>query len=143
MTGLLHQIEIDRPASKVYDRLTSAAGLRGWWTGDSVAKPEVGSIAEFGFGERSTRFRMRVDELVPDRRVVWSCIGDVEEWRGTRLVWEIVGDANQCALKFRHADWRSTTDWFAPCNTTWGHLMHYLKGYAEGARPGPFFTGKA
>ena len=29
---------------------------------------------------------------------------------------------------------------FAMCNSSWGELMHRLKGYAEGKNPGPLWT---
>lgn len=141
MTDMFHQIAIEAPAADVFSALTEEAGLRSWWTGDSSCDAAVGNIAEFGFGDRATVFRMRIDELVEDERVVWYCIGDVDEWRGTRLVWELGVDGTTTVLRFTHADWRSTDGWYAPCNTTWGALMHRLKEYAEGERPGPLFTG--
>jgi len=139
MTDLLHQIGIKAPAAAVYDAIVDADGLRGWWTSDSVAVPRVGSVAEFGFGRRSTVFRMRIEELVPARRVVWACLGDPEEWAGTRLTWSLSVDADGTMLHFVHAGWRATDGMLAPCNSTWGELMHRLRDFAEGRRPGPHF----
>ena len=141
MADMLHQIQIKATPEKVYEALTTHTGLRSWWTSDSVAKPEVGSIAEFGFNNRATVFRMRVAELKPNQRVVWECLGDLDEWIGTRLVWELRPNNNFTELRFAHANWRSTEGWFATCNSTWGELMHRLKNYAEGKAPGPHFQG--
>jgi uncharacterized protein YndB with AHSA1/START domain len=87
MADMLHQIHIKAAPEKVYEALTTDAGLRSWWTNDSVAKPEVGSVAEFGFNDRATVFSMRVTELKPNQRVVWECLGNIDEWIGARLVW--------------------------------------------------------
>ena len=54
MADLHHKIEIEASPEKVYEAITTAEGLRSWWTGDSVAEPRVGSIAEFGFFNRET-----------------------------------------------------------------------------------------
>jgi hypothetical protein len=35
--------------------------------------------------------------------------------------------------------WRSETDYFLNCNTTWGELMYRLKSAAEGKPRGPLF----
>ena len=141
MADMLHRMQINASPAKVYEALTTQAGLRGWWTGDSVAEPRVGSVAEFGFGNRATLFCMRTDELIPEERVVWTCVGDVEEWKGTRLIWELRRSNDSTELRFTHGNWRATDGWFATCNSTWGALMYRLKDYAEGKAPGPFFTG--
>jgi len=142
MAEMLHQIQIKASPEKVYEALTAQNGLRSWWTSDTVAKPEVGSVAEFGFNNRATVFRMRVAELTPNQHVIWECLGDIDEWIGTRLIWELkAADNNFTNLRFTHANWRSTEGWFAMCNSTWGELIHRLKNFAEGKTPGPHFKG--
>ncbi len=140
MADMHHEISIAAAPEKVYEALTAEEGLRSWWTADSVAESTVGSIAEFGFMNRGTVFRMRVDELVPGKRVVWSCLGDPEEWKDTKLVWDITHENGKSTLQFTHGDWRQVTRVFAFCNSTWGALMHRLKDYGEGKDPGPLFT---
>jgi hypothetical protein len=97
----------------------------------------------FGFGNRASVFRMRVDRLVPAQRVVWTCLGDVPEWKGTRLRFELTAHGAGTTLRFTHAGWRSTRGYFATCNSTWGELMHRLKAHVEGKKPGPHFSGTA
>lgn len=142
MAEMLHQITIDAAPRAVLAALTTESGLRGWWTNDVVARPEVGSVAEFGFGNRATVFRMKLAELGP-ARVVWDCLGDQDEWRGTRLAWDLAADDKATILRFRHAGWARDDGWFALCNTTWGALMHRLKDHVEGRAPGPLFSGAA
>ena len=68
-------------------RHRNAGGLRGWWTADTKTDEKVGGKAEFGFDKRGMVFRMRIEKLDPDRRVVWSCHGDHQEWADTVLTW--------------------------------------------------------
>ncbi len=139
MAEMHHEIRIEAPPEKVFQALTTREGLSAWWTDDCRAAPRVGSVAEFGFYRRAMLFRMRIDELQPGARVVWTCLGDHEEWKGTRLSWEIsVRDAGT-VLHFTHGNWWATSPFFASCNSTWGELMHHLKAYAEGKAPGPHF----
>src|ERR1700674_240575 len=118
MADMLHQVFVNAPPEKVYDAISAQDGLRGWWTTDSVAEPRVGSVAEFGFGKRKTLFRMSILELSPSRRIVWECLGDVDEWKGTRLIWEMTPKEQGTELRFTHGNWRSTDGWFATCNST-------------------------
>jgi uncharacterized protein YndB with AHSA1/START domain len=140
MADMRHAIEIEAPPEKVYEALTTSEGLRSWWTGDSQAEAKVGSVAEFGFFNRETVFRMQIDKLRPKKRVVWSCVGGPDEWVGTVLTWVLSRDGEGTKLRFKHGKWRSTKGAFAHCNSTWGALMYRLKAYAEGKSPGPHFT---
>lgn len=140
MPEMYHEIQVQAPPEKVYQAIATREGLRSWWTSDTVAEPRVGSVAEFGFHSRAGVFRMRVEELQPGRRVVWACLGDPDEWRGTRLTWELSAKNGGTLLRFVHAGWCSTGGIFATCNSTWGELMYRLKNYAEGKAPGPHWT---
>lgn len=137
MAEMFHQVEIDTTPEKVYEAITTEEGLRSWWTADCIAEPLKGSIAQFGFNHRAVVFRMRIEELSPHRRIVWKCIGDFEAWNDTVLSWAISPQGSVTVLHLTHGMWRSTTGWFAPCNSTWGELMYRLKGYLEGRAPGP------
>jgi uncharacterized protein YndB with AHSA1/START domain len=139
MAEMHHEIQITTASDKVYQALTTQAGLRSWWTADSHAEPRVGSTAEFGFNKKSVVFKMRIDELTPGQRVVWSCVGDHDEWRGTKLTWDISHKDGVTTLRFNHNNWRSATDFFASCNSTWGMLMYRLKDAVEGKSPGPYW----
>ena len=97
----------------------------------------MGSITEFGFGNRATVFRTRIAELQPNTRLVWECLGDVNEWNGTQLTWDLCEQEGKTEVCVTQGNWRSTDGWFALCNTTWGELMYRLKNHVEGKAPGP------
>jgi len=142
MAEMLHEIDIDAAPEMVFRALTTEAGLMEWWTLDVEMTAAQGSVATFGFYDRSTVFRMRVDELVKDKLVRWTCLGDSEEWVGTSLLFELGKDeGGGTALRFSHTGWRSVTGFFRQCNTTWGALMYRLRDYCEGKNPGAFFPG--
>jgi hypothetical protein len=58
----------------VFDAITTADGLRGFWTPDSDAEPTLGSVARFGFSKAPVDLRMRIE--LESGRVAWSCLGD-------------------------------------------------------------------
>lgn len=140
MPDLLHEVNIEASPRKVYDALATQTGLRGWWTADSTADERVGGHAQFGFMKRAVVFKMTIEELTPPARVVWACHGDRDEWRGTKLTWEVVPEGQGAILRFRHANWQTASHFFASCNSTWGELMYRLKAYVEGKNPGPHWT---
>jgi uncharacterized protein YndB with AHSA1/START domain len=137
MIELDHEIEIEASPNEVYEALVTQVGLRRWWTADSTAEPKEGSIATFGFGKRSTVFRMRLDELVPGKSVRWTCVGELPEWTNTRLAWSISTQDRATRLHLTHTDPKGTSGSCASRNSTWGELMYRLKAYVEGKNPGP------
>ena len=137
MAELRHQIPITAAPQKVYAAIATQTGLREWWTADSRAEEEVGGKAEFGFDRRGMVFRMDIQQLDPGKRVVWSCHGDHPEWKGTLLTWDLSPQDVGTILRFTQGGWKSITDFYATCNSTWGELMYRLKDYVEGKNPGP------
>jgi uncharacterized protein YndB with AHSA1/START domain len=137
MAELRHQILIKAAPAKVYAAIATPAGLAGWWTADSKTEDKVGGKAEFGFDKRATVFHMKIDKLEETKRVVWSCHGDPPEWDGTTLTWELSPQREGTTLHFTHGNWKSATDYYAMCNSTWGELVYRLKDYVEGKNPGP------
>lgn len=140
MAEMTHLIRIESSAEKVFEALSTTKGLRGWWTADSLAEPRPGGKAEFGFYNRATVFRMNVTEFKPNQRLIWECVGDDAEWKGTRLTWAIAEEDGRSVVEFRHADWKQESAYFKTCNSTWGALMYRLKDYVEGKSRGPLFT---
>jgi uncharacterized protein YndB with AHSA1/START domain len=140
MPDLLHQIPVDALPEKIYGAIATQKGMRGWWTADTQMDEEVGGKAEFGFNQRQTVFRMKIEKLEPEKRVVMSCHGDHPEWDGTTLTWTMASENGATMLRFNHSGWKSVTDFFAICNTSWGELMHRLKDYVEGRNPGPHWN---
>jgi uncharacterized protein YndB with AHSA1/START domain len=89
MADIRHQIAIEAPPEEVYAALATQAGLRSWWTADTIADHKTGGKAEFGFDQHSMVFRMTIERLDPNRQVIWDCHGDNPEWVGTTLTWTI------------------------------------------------------
>jgi hypothetical protein len=51
---LHHHIQIKGKPESIYQAITTAAGIKHWWTTDVTMDEEVGGRAVFGFGNHST-----------------------------------------------------------------------------------------
>ncbi len=103
------EVMIAAPPRAVYEAITTAAGLRAWWTPEAEVAEAEGATSRFGFGA-SGWTEMRVDRLVPDSAVEWTCTGQdidnfdpTDEWVGTAVSFRLApaGDGTQLAFAHR------------------------------------------
>ena len=139
MYEIHHLVTISAAPEEVFEAISTEQGFKQWWTADVEITGLEGGSAQFGFFERATVYRMRVDTLFPHSEVRWTCETG-KEWKGTYIRFELRPVDQGTLLRFRHSDWQTETDFLRQCNTTWGELMYRLKAVAEGAEPGPLFT---
>jgi uncharacterized protein YndB with AHSA1/START domain len=137
MTRISHYLIIRAEPSTVYRAIAEQSGLQAWWTGDVIAKPEVGTIAEFKFGDRYHN-KMKIVRLEADSLVEWECVFGDPEWIGTALTFQLERKNEQTVLRFQHGNWRKATDFFASCNYHWGYYLRSLKLYCETGTGTPF-----
>lgn len=135
---IVHTLIIAEKPQKVYKALTEQDGLRGWWTRFSMAEPTVGYVNQFGFGG-SFKFLMRIDDLIEDELVQWSCLEGHEEWEGTRIEFRLdpLSESKTTRLAFSHAGWAREDGVFPQCNYDWAQYLRSLKLYVEQGKGTP------
>ncbi|MCE7040781.1 SRPBCC domain-containing protein [Dyadobacter sp. CY312] len=151
MPNIHHQVLIDAPEEKVYEAITSQEGLSAWWTRDTKAIAEVGTLSRFQFGPEYFK-EMQITELIPSKLVAWLCTKGASEWVGTNFTFKLEGGNKETILNshpemggqiqqiegdeitllvFQHENWKAYTPMFAECNYTWGLFMRSLKLFCE------------
>jgi uncharacterized protein YndB with AHSA1/START domain len=140
MADIMHRVEIHEPPERVYAAVTEEEGLKSWWTGMVEARPELGSIAKFRFGDGQHGPDMEVTQLDAGRKAVWTCRGGVDDWVGTEFTFDIQPTENGSVLRFKNSGWAEASDFYAHCNCKWGFFLGVsLKNYLETGkgRPAP------
>ena len=136
MADIRHAVQVSAGAETIHRLVATAAGLAEWWAEDVT---ETEGAVDLGFFRRQTVYRLRMAGAPDAGRVEWACESG-EEWKGTRLVFEMAPAGSGPLLRFTHAGWQAASDSFVSCNTTWGELMFRLKAAAEGKGRGPLFS---
>ena len=130
MKRICHRLFIEAPSERVYAALTTQEGLSGWWTPETIAKPEVGSLSRFAFGPDYFK-EMQVEELKPYSSVKWLCRKAYKDWIGTRLIFELQPHDRGTVLSFHHDGWKEYTPEFASCSYDWALFFRSLKFLSE------------
>jgi len=135
MPDIRHAIQISAPPASVFPLVSTSRGWSQWWAADVQG---MDGAIELGFFKRTTLYRLKPLRNDPPTRNEWL-VETGAEWSGTRLIFQLEAAASGTNLRFTHAGWRSETDYFVNCTTTWGELMFRLKSAAEGKPRGPLF----
>lgn len=142
MPDIRHQIQIRATPKVIYPLISSAEGFGRWWAADARHTGTATGVIEVGLFGRSTVYRLRPQTFLAPNQTSWQCESG-GDWGGTALTFVVGPDATGSLLRVTHSGWAAETDRFIAANTTWGALMHRLRGVAEGREPGPFFTTDA
>jgi uncharacterized protein YndB with AHSA1/START domain len=133
------RIEIDLVATppRVYEAIATSDGVRSWWTDGTFAE-EVGGVGRLSFGKGWTE--LRVERLVPDREVEWSCVGQhiehfdpTDEWVGTRIRFHLtpLDTGRRTHLDFTH-EGLAGLGCEEMCTKGWDHYIRTsLRGLVE------------
>lgn len=150
MATLYHQVWMNAPAAKVYEAISTADGLGGWWVKHESTQTDGGLVLSHDPGPAHGVVKLKVLDLVPPKRVEWECISThpksspASGWMGTHLTWAISERDNIAALSgfgkdrdrvaildFRHSGWDENSAYLGFCNFAWGATLQMLKERCE------------
>ena len=146
MNNYQQQLTLNASPAAVYAALTTAAGLRGWWTQDCDISTGIGDTMRFRFGAH--RKEMRIARLEPGQAVVWNCVGahiDVDrfsrkdEWVGTQIVFSLAPHGTGgTRLDFEHIGLVPALECYDVCNDGWRHYLDSLQRYLDTGTGTPY-----
>lgn len=124
---MLNTIKV--PVTKVYEALTTQAGLAEVWTTDLEVKPETGFINQFRFGADVDQ--MQIVALNAGQKIKWLCVASDPQWIGTTISFDLSEKNGVTTVVLKHEGWKDVTDFFRFCNYHWGWFLYSLKLYCE------------
>lgn len=140
MTEINHEIKIKAAPEKVFSALTTADGLKGWYSAQVEGDGTPGHTWRFRFTERPT-FLWEVTESTAPTRVVWRCVEGPGDATGTDVTIQLSqSEPGRTLVDFAHKGWPGTHGNYRKCNTHWGVLLHHLKQYVETGVASPAFS---
>ena len=146
MNHYQQSLVIEASPAVIYAALTTAQGLRGWWTADSDVATAIGETHVFRFGPHFKHLRIEV--LEPDQQVRWLCTAahiDVarftrkDEWVGTQIVFRLAASGtDQTRLDFEHIGLVPSFECHEICVDGWRHFLESLRLFAQTGHGTPF-----
>jgi uncharacterized protein YndB with AHSA1/START domain len=122
----------ESPADAVFDALTKAESLTGWWMDASGSGLDGGSLT-FRW-DAAGALVMRVDAAERAKLVEWTVLASepINDWVGTRVRFELSEtEAGGSRLDFRHVGLTPQLECFDMCRQGWDHYLPSLVGYVD------------
>ena len=135
MPDIMHLYKIHASSDRVYEAITTADGIRQWWTRDAAIEPKIGAAGEFGFYAKRFVAKVTVEDLKPRSRVQWKVTNAA--WPGLDIEFSLTTAGSDTNLLFAHRGFPQTDEGFASATTRWGFYLLSLKRYLETGRGTP------
>jgi uncharacterized protein YndB with AHSA1/START domain len=138
MAVIVKELTIAAAPERVWGALTQPDEIGHWWTNDLNAKPEVGSLAEFRFGEWGDFvLRFEVAELDEGSKVHWISRQGPPHWAGTSVTWQLTPVPNGTKLVFTHEGFAQVDEAYERTRGNWEYFLASLKSYLETGKGTP------
>lgn len=156
MISIHHQIAIIAPIDKVYAALASADGISTWWDKQTPVQTDHGLVLEHNPGTRHGVVKLKVLDLIPNKRVEWECISNhplespASAWMGTHFVFEFTEQESPASIierecnpsgtedkrittvDFRQTNYDEQNRYAGFNNFAWALVLNNLKAVCEG-----------
>ena len=138
MPDILHLLKIQALPERVYQALTTAQGIRDWWTRDADLDSQIGGAGEFRFYQGRVVATVKIDELEPPARVAWMTVAcSLPSWDGTKITFDLRRDGSDTVIRFAHRGFEQAGDDYASTTTGWGYYLLSLRRYLETGEGAP------
>ena len=114
---------VDQSPKEAFDSINN---VRGWWS-EEIEGGTQKLNDEFTYHYRDVhRSKMRLIEVVPDKKVVWLVLDnyfnftkDRSEWKGTNVIFEISKQGGQTQIHFTHQGLVPEYECYDICFNAW------------------------
>jgi len=132
MADILHDFPIATDAHRVFEAISAPKGLDHWWTQTSSGSPREGAEYELRFGP-GYDWRARVRRYVPDREFELEFTEAMDDWRGTRVSFELIpnGGGASTQLRFRHTGWPAASEHYRISCFCWAMYLRVMRRWLE------------
>jgi len=130
MADIIHQFPINAPVKRVFDAISTPAGLDSWWTLRSTGEPREGSEYQLYFGA-GYEWRATATTVQSPHRFGLTMTAADDDWQNSKLAFELAENDRVTTVKFQHTGWPATNEHFSISSFCWAMYLRLLKRFVE------------
>ena len=141
MADIIHRVGIKAPVARVFEAVSSVAGVAGWWTRDTAGTSGAGGAMTARFtdhaGNEIGKMDFSITNLVPTTSVHWRFTDGPPEWVGTDVTFDLSRQDEYTVVLFGHRNWREAVEFTAHCSMKWATFLLSLRALMENGEGSP------
>jgi uncharacterized protein YndB with AHSA1/START domain len=137
MADIFHDFPIRTSARRVFEAISTPAGLDVWWAERSVGTPGPAATYELGFGS-DYQWRARVTRYAPDTDFELEFTHADDDWTGTRVTFHLEPRGDRTWLQFSHTGWPSVNEHYRISCNCWALYLRVLRRFLEHGETVPY-----
>jgi uncharacterized protein YndB with AHSA1/START domain len=130
MPDILHEFPVFAPIARVFDAVSTSAGLDQWWTLRSAGRPQEGAMFELDFGPHYL-WQAVVTHSDPPVLFELKLEDSMSDWLGTRVRFELTDGEKQTGVRFSHTGWAEVTEHYRISCFCWAMYLRLMKRAVE------------
>lgn len=138
MPQIKHDISINANIKTVHQALTTAQGLKSWFTSQAKGSGQLNTNWDLSFTDQPS-FSWRILAM-DDHHISWECLKGPGNSPGTQVEFVIkpISD-DQTLLTISHRGWEEHDPKFDRCVEIWRELMNHLQRYCQTGNAQPTY----
>jgi uncharacterized protein YndB with AHSA1/START domain len=137
MPDILHDLPIRALPGRVFEAVSTPAGLDRWWTKRSSGEAIEGREFRLYFGPAHD-WRARVTRCIAGSELELELVRADPEWTGTRVGFALEPQDARTWLRFRHTGWPEANEHFRISSNCWAMYLRILRRYLEHGEEVPY-----
>ena len=130
MADIFHHFPINASIEKVFEKISTPAGLDIWWSKQTTGNPIPGAIYEFDFGPVYT-WKAVVSKFLPHAAFELQFIESDDDWNGSRVGFNLMSRNETTNVQFYHVGWKEDNEHYRISNYCWAMYLRLLKRNLE------------
>jgi uncharacterized protein YndB with AHSA1/START domain len=130
VADIFQHFPIKAPARRVFEAVSTPAGLDSWWTLNSARGSDEGAEYTLGFGP-GYDWLATVTRQIPDSEFEIEFTQADSDWQGTRLGFQLEERDGATEVRFHHTGWPKSNDHYRVSCYCWSMYLRLLKRYVE------------
>ncbi len=141
MSDIVQELLIEATPEQTFYALTTAEGIRQWWSNQVTAEPAVGSLIEVSFPNGNV-FELEVVDLEVRKKVHWQVKLSPHDWEGSTITWDLTPMSQGTRLRFGQHDLEVGPTGYSIEETRagWEYFLVSLKSYLETGKGTPYIS---
>jgi uncharacterized protein YndB with AHSA1/START domain len=137
MPEILHDFPTRAPIARVFEAISTPAGLDEWWTERACGSIADGAVLDLHFGPEY-HWQATVTRCLAPRYFELTMTSAADDWLGSRIAFVLAERDGMTWVRFSHSGWPEVDEHYRTSSYCWAMYLRILKRHLEYGESVPY-----